>query len=65
MKLSATGRRWHQTMRRIFAPDVVNAVVHRAEGLARLRGGREITRDDLCFAAELIAKEREQPEVKL
>ena len=57
MKLSETGRSWVNTMRRIYTYDTLKPIIERAERIARERGGRAITRDDLNEALDQIAQQ--------
>ena len=56
MKLSATGQRWVNTMRRMYSHDAIEPVIGQAECIARERGGRAITREDLNEALDTIAQ---------
>lgn len=57
MRLSATGQRWINSMRRVYSHDTLEPVIERAERIARERRGREITRDDLNEALDQIAQQ--------
>ena len=57
MRLSATGLKWRDTMKRIYTMDRIIPIIHRAEKVSRERGGRMITREDLNEALDIIAQQ--------
>ena len=57
MPLSKTGERWLETMSRIYDNETLSPIIQRASRVARERGGRCITREDLNEALDIIANQ--------